>query len=95
MVAAGLIMVSVIFVFTGREAPVEERINLVFGRTTPIRLPNILMIASDGLNAEHMSAYGYHRDTTPFISERRNERWFFRISCGRFFPHLKTGVRRH
>ncbi len=31
------------------------------------KLPNILLIASDGLNADHMSVYGYNRDTTPFI----------------------------
>lgn len=32
-------------------------------------LPNVILLSSDGLNAEHMSAYGYHRDTTPFIDE--------------------------
>ena len=31
------------------------------------KLPNILLLASDGLNADHMSVYGYLRDTTPFI----------------------------
>jgi hypothetical protein len=30
-------------------------------------LPNILLLASDGLSAEHMSVYGYERETTPFI----------------------------
>ena len=30
-------------------------------------LPNILVLSTDGLSASHMSAYGYHRDTTPFI----------------------------
>ncbi len=33
------------------------------------RRPNILIISSDGLNAENMSVYGYHRETTPFIKE--------------------------
>ena len=28
---------------------------------------NILILSTDGLNADHMSAYGYERDTTPFI----------------------------
>jgi len=31
--------------------------------------PNILLISSDGLNAENMSVYGYERDTTPFLRE--------------------------
>ncbi len=31
------------------------------------RRPNILIISSDGLNAESMSVYGYDRETTPFI----------------------------
>ena len=33
------------------------------------QLPNIIMITSDGLNAGHMSLYGYERDTTPFLRE--------------------------
>jgi len=32
-----------------------------------IEFPNILILSSDGLDASHMSAYGYHRNTTPFI----------------------------
>jgi len=31
--------------------------------------PNIILLATDGLNAENMSVYGYGRDTTPFISD--------------------------
>lgn len=31
--------------------------------------PNIVLIATDGLDAERMSAYGYERNTTPFIKE--------------------------
>jgi len=30
-------------------------------------LANVLILSTDGLNADHMSAYGYERDTTPFI----------------------------
>ncbi|MFZ5876952.1 MAG: sulfatase-like hydrolase/transferase [Nitrospirota bacterium] len=29
--------------------------------------PNILLVGADGLNADHLSAYGYERDTTPFL----------------------------
>ena len=33
------------------------------------RWPNILILSSDGLSAEHMSVYGYERETTPFLKE--------------------------
>ncbi len=33
-----------------------------------VRSPNILILSSDGVVAKRMSAYGYHRDTTPFIN---------------------------
>ena len=39
------------------------------GRSGSERLPNILLIGSDGINAVSMSAYGYQHDTTPFIRE--------------------------
>jgi len=32
-------------------------------------LPNIIMFASDGVNASHLSAYGYVRDTTPNLDK--------------------------
>ena len=35
----------------------------------PTKRPNILFIGSDGVNADHMSVYGYHRNTTPFIQD--------------------------
>jgi hypothetical protein len=31
--------------------------------------PNIIFLSTDGLNASEMSAYGYSRETTPFIKE--------------------------
>ncbi|MBW2665485.1 MAG: sulfatase [Deltaproteobacteria bacterium] len=31
------------------------------------RMPNVLLLASDGVEASHMSAYGAERDTTPYI----------------------------
>ena len=36
---------------------------------TTIRRPNILLIGSDGVNADHMSLYGSERDTTPFLKD--------------------------
>ena len=32
-------------------------------------LPNILLIVGDGVETEHMSLYGYDRDTTPYLRE--------------------------
>lgn len=32
-------------------------------------LPNIILLGSDGLNASHLSAYDYYRDTTPRLKE--------------------------
>ncbi len=36
-------------------------------------LPNIILITADALNSEHMSLYGYERDTTPFLSSIANK----------------------
>ncbi len=33
------------------------------------KLPNIILITADSLNAEKMSMYGYTKDTTPFLKE--------------------------
>ena len=32
-------------------------------------LPNIILLSSDGLNASHMSVYGYGKPTTPFLEK--------------------------
>jgi len=40
-------------------------------------LPNILLLGGDGLNAEHMSCYGYDRDTTPFLRELKKSALVF------------------
>jgi arylsulfatase A-like enzyme len=39
--------------------------------------PGILLIGSDGLNADHMSAYGYNQNTTPNISQFAKEALVF------------------
>lgn len=33
------------------------------------KAPNVILLGIDGLRADHMSAYGYARDTTPFLRE--------------------------
>jgi arylsulfatase A-like enzyme len=32
-------------------------------------LPHIILVTGDGVNATHMSVYGYERETTPFLEE--------------------------
>ena len=41
------------------------------------RLPNILLISSDGLDASNVSAYGYERDTTPFLRAKMKDALVF------------------
>lgn len=38
-------------------------------KPTNEQYPNIILVTSDGLNAGHMSLYGYKRDTTPFLRQ--------------------------
>jgi hypothetical protein len=45
----------------------KARLNLSPQDYKDRNFPNILILSTDGLNAAHMSAYGYHRKTTPFI----------------------------
>lgn len=37
------------------------------------RLVNVVILSSDGINADHMSVYGYHRNTTPFLRKKAEE----------------------
>ncbi len=41
------------------------------GRRMPRRTPNIVLIGLDGVDASHLSAYGYRRKTSPFLEELR------------------------
>ena len=49
--------------------------------------PNILMIGSDTLRSDHISAHGYHRDTTPFIDSLAKKGTYFK-NC--FVPIART-----
>lgn len=35
----------------------------------PARRPNILLVGMDGVNADHLSVYGYHRATSPSLAQ--------------------------
>jgi hypothetical protein len=72
-VAAGLCLASVgASLYTLFFQPIELPIS-----GTPSRRPNILILASDGISATHMSAYGYKRDTTPFLKDFSKESLVF------------------
>ena len=40
-------------------------------QTTPVK--GIILISLDTLRADHLSCYGYHRNTSPFIDAFANE----------------------
>jgi len=63
---------------TGQTTSPDKRIESPSLNALPgKRLPNILMLSSDGLNADHTSVYGYSRETTPFLSELSEGRALF------------------
>lgn len=43
--------------------------NRTLSKNNKTDLPNIIFFAADGIQASHMSTYGYHRKTTPKIDE--------------------------
>jgi arylsulfatase A-like enzyme len=49
--------------------------------------PNIILIGIDSLRADHMSAYGYHRNTTPHIAKFAQEGTLFERH---YSPHIPT-----
>jgi len=67
----GLLGVLIISIITaGINLKPEEPIPpLQTASMTTGKLPNILLISSDGIDADHFSVYGYERDTTPFLRE--------------------------
>lgn len=51
------------------------------------RLPNILLLASDGLAAERLQLYGAARPTTPFLASFLEERRGRTLFCENAFPN--------
>ncbi len=48
------------------------------GRSLPASRPNVILISIDTLRADHLSAYGYHRQTSPFIDRFARQATVFR-----------------
>ena len=51
------------------------------------RLPNILLIGVESLRADHMSCYGYPRQTTPHLDRFASEGTLFENT---FSAHIPT-----
>ncbi len=69
ILSLALVVISISFVFAGYGSSSISAVKSMI-KTTTIKEPfNIMIVASDGLNAENMSLYGYHRETTPFMKE--------------------------
>ena len=68
--SSAVLLVSVILgVVLYIEANQASNILSITPKGVEVKRPNILLIGTDGLNAEHMSLYGYSRPTTPFLEE--------------------------
>src|SRR5512136_2483611 len=50
------------------------------------RPPNIVLIGIDSLRADHMSCYGYHRLTTPYIDRLAQEGTLFERTYSAYIP---------
>lgn len=51
----------------------REAVGEIEGNSSLEQLPNIIIFSSDGISSNNMSAYGYERDTTPFINSLVDE----------------------
>lgn len=64
-----ILLIAASFLATAwRYAPKQTRLS-GHQKTHILEKPDILLLGSDGLNASHLSLYGYERDTTPFLRE--------------------------
>ncbi|NTW44095.1 MAG: sulfatase-like hydrolase/transferase [Anaerolineaceae bacterium] len=74
-----LFIVSIVLIVLSLVVPLIHQTNKdnVFSgyktEKTNGQLPNIFLITADGLNADHMSIYGYDRRTTPFLDGWENQ----------------------
>lgn len=66
--AIGFLVLSIILVGLAYK-PETNSLSLAGINSSITSKPNIILLSSDGINAENMSVYGYERDTTPFITD--------------------------
>jgi arylsulfatase A-like enzyme len=83
LIIISLVSAVAAYVFSGRTAQGPDHTDAPLKRR-----PNILIISSDGLNADNMSVYGYQRETTPFIGELASRALF----CENSFTNAGTSA---
>ena len=62
-----LLIIPVVFIFT--DDSFNKNFDQSINAESRIKLPNIILFSVEGLNASHLSIFGYERDTTPFLGE--------------------------
>lgn len=67
--AMGLLVISIGLAIAGFHPTGQSTADVTLQGQASARLPNILLLGSDGLSAQNISVYGYWRDTTPRIRE--------------------------
>ncbi len=65
----GLILVSIVFIATSVDKSQLENLKWNERSLSLENPPNIIILSSDGLDARHMSVYGYERKTTPYLDK--------------------------
>ncbi|MBE0409622.1 MAG: sulfatase-like hydrolase/transferase [Anaerolineales bacterium] len=72
--ALGLMIISSFFAIVGLSNVIRILSEARSLRSSlPIDRPHIILLGSDGLNADHMSLFGYERDTSPKLRELADE----------------------
>ena len=64
----GLFAVSIVGILSTYISGISMKNNVVSEGSSTER-PNIIIIGGDGLTANYISMYGYHKETTPFLSQ--------------------------
>ncbi len=66
---ASVVGLMALLVLTYRSPLGDIKPTFATGQVNRQSLPNIILLTPDGVNASHMSVYGYERDTTPTLRE--------------------------
>lgn len=69
----GLLAVSIIAILSVTLPSSNKASVAGEGTTTAQKYPNILILGGDGLSAAYLSAYGYTKETTPFLDKLASE----------------------
>jgi len=71
----GYVLTAFLIVLVGVPAIGYIREKIATGNLEPVRsnMPNVILIVMDTVRADHLSAYGYERETSPFLEQLANE----------------------